>query len=137
MRTSPNRLVGIVFGVAYVLVGIVGFVVTFDSGVGFFSTEGGLILNIFEVNIFHNVAHLVVGLALAIASFSGTTAARTINTVVGTTYLLLGIAGLFLVSSAANILAINAADNVLHFASALVLLAVGLGAERRAPTTAG
>jgi hypothetical protein len=34
-----------------------------------------------------------------------------------------------------NVLAINGADNVLHFGTSVVLLAVGLGAERvaRAP----
>ncbi len=38
--------------------------------------------------------------------------------------------GLFLTSSALNIIALNGADNVLHLASALVLLAVGLSQDR-------
>ena len=56
MSTSPNRLLATVFGIVYVLIGIAGFFVT--SGVGFFDTSGGLLLGIFEVNIFHNVAHI-------------------------------------------------------------------------------
>ncbi len=128
MRTSPNRLLATVFGAVYVLIGILGFTVT--SGVGFFSTEGGLLLGIFEVNIFHNVAHIVIGAALLIAGLSNVSAARTVNSVVGAAYLVLGLAGLFLVGTALNILAINVADNVLHFASAALLLAVGLGADR-------
>jgi hypothetical protein len=129
MTNSPNRLLGIIFGAVYVLVGLLGFTVT--AGVGFFSTSGGLLLGLFEVNIFHNVAHLLIGAALLIAGLSSVPAAKGVNTTVGAAYLLLGIVGLFLVGSEFNILAINAADNVLHFASAAVLLAVGLGTEKR------
>jgi hypothetical protein len=133
MRTSPNRLLGIVFGAVYVLIGILGFTVT--SGVSFFATEGGLLLGVFEVNIFHNVAHLLIGAALLIAGLSSVRAAKTVNAVVGAAYLVLGLAGLFLVGTALNILALNVADNVLHFASAAVLLAVGLGADNSRTTT--
>lgn len=129
MTKSPNRLLGVIFGAVYILVGILGFTVT--SGVGFFATEGGLLLGIFEVNIFHNIAHLLIGAALLIAGLSSVRAAKTVNSVVGAAYLVLGLVGLFLVGSTLNILALNAADNVLHFASAAVLLAVGLGADRR------
>jgi hypothetical protein len=128
MRNSPNRLLATVFGIVYVLIGIAGFFVT--SGVGLFDTSGGLLLGIFEVNILHNVAHVLIGAALLIAGLSGVRPAKTVNSVVGAAYLVLGIAGLFVVGSVFNILAINGADNVLHFASAVLLLAVGLGAER-------
>jgi hypothetical protein len=131
MRSSPNRLLATVFGIAYVLIGIAGFFVT--SGVGFFDTPGGLLLGIFEVNLFHNVAHIVIGAALLLAGLSGVRASKTVNSVVGAAYLVLGIVGLFVVGSAFNILAINGADNVLHFGSAALLLAVALGAERGTP----
>lgn len=130
MTRSPNRLLATVFGAVYVLIGILGFTVT--SGVGFFATNGGLLLGVFEVNIFHNVAHLVIGAALLIAGLSSVSAARAVNNTVGAAYLVLGLAGLFLIGSALNILALNVADNVLHFASAAVLLAVGLGADHKA-----
>lgn len=128
MTKSPNRLLATVFGVVYVLIGIAGFSVTMH--VGFFAAPGGLLFGIFEVNAFHNVAHLVIGAALLIAGLSGTRPARTVNCVVGAAYLVLGLIGLFVVGSPFNILAINGADNVLHFGSAVLLLAVGLGAER-------
>jgi hypothetical protein len=134
MSKSPNRLLATVFGIVYVLIGIAGFFVT--SGVGFFDTSGGLLLGIFEVNIFHNVAHVLIGAALLIAGLSGVRPAKTVNAVIGAVYLLLGIVGLFIVGSAFNILAINGADNVLHFGSAVLLLAVGLGAERSVRTAA-
>ena len=128
MSKSPNRLLATVFGAVYLLVGLLGFTAT--AGVGFFATKGGLLLGIFEVNVLHNVAHLLIGAALLIAGLSSVRASKTVNIVVGAAYLLLGIVGLFILNSAANILAINSADNVLHFGSAVILLGVGLGADK-------
>ena len=128
MSHSPNRLLATVFGIVYLLVGALGF--TASMGVGFFATNGGLLLGIFEVNAFHNVAHIIIGAALLIAGISGVPAARGANTVVGAAYLLLGVVGLFIVNTAFNILALNAPDHILHFGSAVVLLGVGLGADR-------
>jgi hypothetical protein len=132
MRTSPNRLVAIIFGAVYVLVGLLGFAVT--GGVGFIATDGGLLLGIFEVNPLHNIAHLLIGAALLIAGLSSVRAAKGVNITIGAVYLLLGIVGFFLVGTAANILALNTADHFLHLASAIVLLGVGLGAERGTST---
>ncbi|MDR6905902.1 hypothetical protein J2X63_001588 [Agromyces sp. 3263] len=130
MRNSPNRIVATVFGAVYVLVGLLGFAVT--GGVGFIATEGGLLLGVFQVNPLHNIAHLLIGAALLIAGFVGVTAAKAVNSIVGGAYLLLGIVGFFLAGTSANILALNTADHFLHLASAIVLLGVGLGAERSA-----
>ncbi|ALO67612.1 DUF4383 domain-containing protein [Arthrobacter alpinus] len=127
MRTSPNRLLATVFGAVYLLVGILGFFVT--SGIGFFATEGRNLI-FFEVNPLHNVIHLAIGAALLFAGLASTTAAKTMNSTVGSVYLLVGIAGLFLPGTALNIIALNGADNVLHLGSAIVLLAVGLSQDR-------
>lgn len=127
MRNSPNRLIATVFGAVYLLVGLVGFAVT--SGIGFFSTEGANLI-IFEVNPLHNVIHLAIGAALLYAGLKNVPAARTINAGVGAVYLLVGILGLFLLSSPLNIIALNGADNVLHLASAVLLLGVGLSVEK-------
>ncbi|NQX15467.1 DUF4383 domain-containing protein [Rathayibacter sp. VKM Ac-2857] len=130
MRTSPNRLLATLFGAVYVVVGLLGFVVT--GGVQFLATEGGLLLGIFEVNPLHNIAHLLIGGALLIAGLSTTSAAKTVNTTVGAVYLALGVVGFFLVNTALNVLALNTADHFLHLASALVLLGVGLTADKGA-----
>jgi hypothetical protein len=127
MRNSPNRLIATVFGAVYLLVGLVGFAVT--SGIGFFSTEGANLI-IFEVNPLHNVIHLAIGAALLYAGLKNIPTARTINAGVGAVYLLVGILGLFLLSSPLNIIALNGADNVLHLASAVLLLGVGLSVEK-------
>ncbi|MBM7832906.1 preprotein translocase subunit Sss1 [Agromyces cerinus] len=128
MRNSPNRIVATVFGAVYLLVGVLGFAVT--GGVGFFATEGGLLLGVFAVNPLHNVAHLLIGAALLIGGIVSAAAAKAVNATVGAAYLLLGIVGFFLAGTAANILALNTADHFLHLASAIVLLGVALGFER-------
>ena len=130
MSSSPNRLVATVFGAIYLLVGLLGFAVT--GGVGFLATEGGLLLGIFAVNPLHNIAHLLIGAALLVAGLANVRAAKTVNTVVGAAYLLLGVAGFFLVGTSANILALNVPDHFLHLGSAVVLLAIGVGADRGA-----
>jgi hypothetical protein len=130
MSSSPNRIVATVFGAVYLLVGLLGFAVT--GGVGFLATEGGLLLGIFAVNPLHNVAHLLIGAALLVAGLANVRAAKTVNTVVGAAYLLLGVVGFFLVGTAANILALNVPDHFLHLGSAVVLLAIGVGADRGA-----
>ena len=132
MRNSPNRLIATVFGAVYLLVGLVGFAVT--PGVGFFATEGTNLI-IFEVNPLHNVIHLAIGAALLYAGVKDIQLARTVNTAVGAVYLLVGILGLFLLSSPLNIIALNGADNVLHLASAVLLLGVGLSLDK-VPATA-
>ena len=130
MRTSPNRLLGTIFGAVYILVGLLGFAVT--GGIGFVATQGGLLLGIFEVNPLHNIAHLLIGAALLIAGLSTVSAAKATNTTIGAVYLLLGIVGFFISSTALNILALNTADHFLHLASAIVLLGVGLAADKNA-----
>lgn len=129
MRHSPNRLLATVFGAVYVLVGMLGFLVS--GGLAFFTTQGGLLLGVFEVNPLHNVAHILIGAALLLAGLSNAAAAKTVNTVIGAVYLLLGVVGFFIVGSALNILALNTADHFLHLASAVVLLGVGLAADKR------
>ncbi|MEJ6490622.1 DUF4383 domain-containing protein [Leucobacter sp. USCH14] len=134
MKNSPNRILGVVFGAVYVLVGLLGFAVT--GGVGFVATEGGLLLGIFEVNPLHNIAHLLIGAALLLAGLANVRAAKGVNGTVGAVYLLLGIVGFFIADTAANILALNTADHILHLGSALILLVVAIAADKHvAPAT--
>jgi hypothetical protein len=134
LTASPNRLVATIFGVVYLLVGLIGFFWT--AGTPFAGPGDGksnLILGIFEVNPLHNIAHLLIGAALLIAGLATASASKTANTTVGAVYLLLGIVGFFLAAnhdSGLNFLSLNTPDHFLHLASAVVLLAVGLGADR-------
>lgn len=128
LSKSPNRIVATAFGAVYLVVGLLGFLVT--GGVAFLATQGGLLLGIFAVNPLHNVAHLLIGAALVIAGMSGVAPAKGTNLTIGAVYLLLGVVGFFLVGTALNILALNTADHFLHLASAIVLLGVGIGADK-------
>ena len=130
VRTGPNiqSLLGFVFGAVYLIVGLAGF--TVSGGHSFADHDGGKLLGIFMVNPLHNVAHLAVGAVLLGAAYAGARTARLANITVGAVYLLLGVVGLFVLSSSANILALNSPDNALHFASAIVLLGVGLAAPK-------
>jgi hypothetical protein len=129
LADSPNRLVGAVFGVVYLLVGLLGFAYTGFSDLAGTSTNDK-ILGIFEVNPLHNIAHLLIGALLLLAARGAVSAAKGANTLVGAVYLLLGIVGLFILDSSANILSLNAADNVLHLASAVLLLGIGLSQDK-------
>jgi hypothetical protein len=130
--TSPNRIVAIVFGALYLIIGALGFTVT--TSVGWFDTSGALLFGSLELNLLHNVVHLVVGLVLLLAGLKSVGVSRATNPIVGTAFLAVGIAGLFVIGTPFNILAINAGDTVVNFATAATLLLVGLGAERTAAT---
>ncbi|UOQ61173.1 DUF4383 domain-containing protein [Leucobacter rhizosphaerae] len=132
---SVNRIVGVIFGGVYVVVGLLGFAVT--GGIGFIARDGHLLLGIFEVNPLHNVVHLAIGAALIIAGLANTRAAKAVNGTVGAVYLLVGIVGFFIADTAANILALNTADHILHLGSALVLLGVALGADKQVARPTG
>jgi hypothetical protein len=127
LTSSPNRLVGAVLGAVYLLVGLLGFTVTGD--VDFAAKDGDTLLG-FELNNLHNIVHLAVAAMLLFGAAKGVATAKTMNTLVGAVYLLVGIVGLFILDSDANILALNQADNILHLGSALILLAVALTQDK-------
>jgi hypothetical protein len=118
MSSSPSRIVALLLGLVLLAVGALGF--TADSESWLF---GAL-----SVNLAQNVLHLVIGVVLIALSF--TTLAVLGDAIIGTVLLVIGIAGLFIISTPSNVIAVNGAANLLHFASAAVLLAVGLGAKR-------
>ncbi|GLZ81462.1 hypothetical protein Afil01_62690 [Actinorhabdospora filicis] len=126
---SPNRIVGAIFGAVFTLVGLIGFF--WSGGHAAMGHEGGAILGLFEVNVAHNIVHLAVGAALLAGSVLGTPAARAANGTVGAVYLAVGVAGLFLIGTDLNILALNGADNALHLVVGAVLLGTALGLDRR------
>jgi hypothetical protein len=121
MRRSPNRLAAILLGAGYLVLGAGGLFVPAD----------GLLFGVFTVNAAQNAVHLAIGAALLVAGLAGLRPARIVNAVTGTVCLLLGFVGLFVVGTGLNLLALDGAGNVLHFGSAVLLLAVGAGAERR------
>ncbi|MGN6327155.1 DUF4383 domain-containing protein [Pseudolysinimonas sp.] len=132
---SPNRLLGAILGAVHVVVGVAGFLV--PGSTGFVDRHGGLLLGLLRVNPAQDLLHVLVGAALLLAALTRLAAAKVVNTVAGTIFLVVGIAGLFLVGTGHDYLSLNGVGNVLHFASAAILLGAGLGGDRsvRTPVT--
>jgi hypothetical protein len=124
---TPAQMFALVFGIVYLVVGIVGFAVTgFDSFAGKTYNDE---LIIFAVNPLHNVVHILLG-AVWIGAASTHANAKLVNLVFGVVLLLVAILGLV---GALNWLAIKDAgspDNYLHLATAALALYFGTaGAE--------
>lgn len=125
---SINQLVGYAAGATFLVVGLLGFVVSGDHA--FAGEHGGNLLG-FQVNGLHNVVHIGVGAALLVGATRGLRTSKTVNTLVGAVYLLVGVLGLFVIDNGGlNLIALNWADNGLHLASAALLLTVGLVMDR-------
>ena len=121
------RMFALLFGIVYVVLGIVGFVLTgFSDPI---SLQGDKLFGFFEVNPAHNAVHLLVGAAL-LAGGVRDRSARPIVGFVGVVYLLVGIAGFLVIDTDLNYLALNIADNLLHIGTA-VLAFLAIAASRR------
>ena len=131
------RLVALVFGAVYTLVGIMGFIPGLNDG----SPQGGGtvsdpfagdLLGIFTINWFHNLAHLLIGLA-GLAAYRSYNASRTYALVVGLAYALLFLLGILsgTVGTLGGLLPLNLADDILHILTAAVLLFAYFGAGAR------
>ena len=126
---SVNGVVALVFGAVFVVVGLAGFLVS--GGHPAVGTDGGALLGLFQVNVLHNVVHLAIGVVMIAAALRGDGPARAANRIVGVLYLVLFAAGLLLVGTGLNLVALNPADNILHLVLGLALAGIGFGADRR------
>lgn len=110
-----------IFAIVLTLIGILGFV----PGV---TTDGNL-LGVFEVDPTHNIIHLVSGLVFLFAIMKSTEAAKTVFKVFGIVYGLVAVIGLVQGDSVLGLMAVNAADHVLHVVIAVVALWLGFKKE--------
>ena len=116
------QVLALVFGAVYLLVGIVGFFVTgFDDFAGHQHES----LLIFDINPLHNVVHILIGVAGLVLSRS-LAGARAYGWLLAVGYGAALVYGLLAVGEDWDFLNINAADNVLHAATALVGLLIAL-----------
>jgi hypothetical protein len=126
------QLLALVFGAVYLLVGIVGFFVTgFDH---FADNSQHEMLLFFMINPLHNIVHILIGVAgLVLArTLAG---ARTYGWLLAVGYAAVFIYGLIAVGKDWDFLNINAADNVLHIATALIGLVIALAPVRTAASS--
>jgi hypothetical protein len=116
-------------GIVYVLVGLVGFIIT---GFGDFAHTDGPTLLFFEINPLHNLVHIGVGAGLIAGAMAGAAGLRVVASTIAAVYALVGVVGFFVAGTSANILALNVADNLLHLGSAAVLFWVAADTPRTA-----
>lgn len=121
MTMSQKLALGI--GALFVLIGVLGF---FATGFAQFARpDTDMFLFGFEVNPLHNIVHLAVG-GLGLLLYRSDADARKYGWILAIGYGLTFVYGLIVAgtNSAANFLALNTADNLLHLVSALAGVAV-------------
>ncbi len=129
-RTNVARPFALIVGVVYLAVGLIGFVVTGFSG--FVTSHGNSLLG-FDLNIFHNLVHLVIGLSFIVVSrLPDVTITQGVLIGGGVIYLAAALLGFL---DKLPILAVNgslAPDNFLHLFSGAAAVAFGmLGAHQQ------
>jgi hypothetical protein len=126
-------------GAVFLLVGVLGFVPGITTHYDQLTFAGhhseAALLGLFNVSVLHNIVHLAFGVA-------GIALARTFNNARGyligggLIYLVLFIYGLVIDrESSMNFVPVNTADNWLHLALAVTMLALGLALGRTATRT--
>ncbi|MBF4583314.1 DUF4383 domain-containing protein [Curtobacterium sp. VKM Ac-2865] len=121
----------LLFGVVFLIVGIAGFIpgLTMDMGTMSFAGHGSmaLLLGLFQVSILHNIVHLLFGIVGLVASRTAS-GSRLYLLVGGIVYAVLFVFGLFTagMTSGANFVPLNSADNVLHAFLAVAMIVLGL-----------
>jgi hypothetical protein len=133
---TPVQLAAAVVSAAFLLVGILGFIpgitTNYDQLSFFGHGSGALLLGVFAVSVLHNLVHAafgVVGLLMARTPAG----ARNFLIYGGVIYAVLWLYGTVIHhDSAANFVPVNTADNWLHLALAVAMIALGvlLGARR-------
>lgn len=127
-------------GVVFLLVGVLGFIpgITTDYDTMKFAEHDSeaKLLGLFQVSVLHNIVHLLFGIA-GVAMARAASTARNFLIGGGVIYLALWLYGLFIDhDSAANFIPLNTADNWLHFALGLAMIALGVLLTRRPRTGA-
>ncbi|AVT28337.1 DUF4383 domain-containing protein [Plantactinospora sp. BC1] len=132
---APVRRVALVVGVAFLLVGIAGFIpgvtTNYDSMMFAGHESDARLLGVFQVSVLHNIVHLlfgVVGLAMARTAER----ARVYLIAGGAVYLVLWLYGLVIShDSPANFVPLNGADDWLHLGLGIGMIGLGLATGNR------
>jgi uncharacterized membrane protein YuzA (DUF378 family) len=116
---TTNRIVALVIGVLFLLLGIIGF---FASS----SMTPANVLGL-DVDLMHNIVHVLTGILGIWAAFGGWS--RWFNRVFGIVYILIGLAGLipglYFNQMFLGLMHLNAGDNVFHLVVGVIAAAVG------------
>lgn len=132
---SYNRLFAAAFGLLFLALGAAGFVVSFGRPP--LDVEGVPLLGFFTANPLQSVLSMATGAVLLVPALTSSRTARRVNAILGAALLASGIAGLYVIGTPANVLALNATDILLQFAAAAFLLGASLGADRARASQSG
>lgn len=117
------KRVALTFGIIYLAAGILG-LLPFAGGT--FGMTPSNLLNVFSVNLVHNLVHLVLGIG-GLAAASSVLQSRRYCQVVGVLLLLIGVVGIF--DPLHNLLPLGGVDIALHLLSGAVLAYFGFTTE--------
>lgn len=120
------RPLTLILGVVLLAVGALGFVMPSP------------LLGLFEVDMVHNIVHLLSGAVALVAGMMGTVASRWYLQVFGAVYLVVAIVGFAMAGNILGLFHANMEDNLLHTAIGVVCLLVGfLGSAKKSMAAAG
>lgn len=128
LSQSPNRLLGIVFGIVFLLLGLFGFFVA--TPYPFATPQGAVLIGLFATNALLATIHTVIGAVLLLAGLAARVPAKLVNLLAGIVFVGLGVFSLVASHSGANIFALNSADTVLHLVIGALLAATALGTDK-------
>ncbi len=130
MTRTPVQTAALVVGALFLLVGVLGFIpgITTDYDTMTFAGHHSeaMLLGVFNVSILHNIVHLLFGGVAGLAMARTVSSARAFLVGGGVIYAVLWVYGLVIdMDSSANFVPVNTADNWLHFALAVAMIAAG------------
>ena len=127
------RKVALIFGIVFILVGILGFVT--PGGMSMDADPApGHILGMFGVNLLHNVVHLLIGVWGIVASRSWG-GAKSFLQIGGVAYIVLAVLG-FVAPTTFGLIPIGGNDIYLHAVLGLIMAGLGFTAKPEAAPTA-
>ena len=114
------KTAAILFGLVFLLVGILGFVPSI--------TKDEMLLGIFHVNFAHNIVHIASGVVFLLCGMSGASASRAFFRIFGIIYALVAALGFYYGDQPIlGLISNNMPDVWLHVALAVVMLFLGFG----------
>ncbi|HYK54230.1 MAG TPA: DUF4383 domain-containing protein [Candidatus Eremiobacteraceae bacterium] len=114
------KTIGMLFGWIYTIVGIAGFIPALG---GSFSMTGTTLLGVAQVNVLHNIVHLIIGIA-GLSMSRTEEGAGTFCKTFGIILLLIGIIG-FIQPNLFGILPIGGGDIWIHLITGAILAVAG------------
>ncbi|CEA07182.1 hypothetical protein BN1051_00495 [Arthrobacter saudimassiliensis] len=142
-RRTSAQIAAIVFGIAFLVLGVAGFIPGLTTEYGSLLFAGpdstAVLLGVFQVSVLHNVVHLLLGFA-GLWMARTNSSAKTYLVGAGILYAVLFLYGLLVpLGSTANFVPFNQADNWLHLflAAAMIILGLALGNATRRTGTGG